>query len=149
MVDLPIGLAQQFLHPPLGLLRPHLDYHGPYSGNVTVDQWSATAGPVFTNYDVSDTFGVLVQLNGGIPAGYGLTLGWVSDDAQYSGDVYDERLLQVVVQHQLLGGAWVTSQLEEVFDFPLAILWREALPGRIGLLAAPGLAFDLFFLQVN
>lgn len=148
-IDIPIQLGQQFLHPPLGVLRPHLDYHGPYSGNVTLDVWSATPGPVFTDIAVADTFGTIVQVNGAIPSGLGRTLGWNDALGLYTGDIYEERLVQVVVQHQLLGGAWVNSQVFDIRSFPVPLLWAEALPGRLGLLVAPGLSFDLFYLQVN
>jgi hypothetical protein len=149
MVDIQVPIGDQFLHPPLGLLRPHLDYHGPYSGNVTRTVWSDTPGPVFSDLPVSESFGVVIQLNGAIPAGYGLTLGWESPDTLYSADEYEIRLLQLVVQHQFISGAWTTSQLVSVNSFPTTVLWSVALPGRLGLYVAPGLAFDLFFLLVN
>jgi hypothetical protein len=148
-VDVNVPLGDQFLHPPIGILRPHLDYFGPYSGNETLTEWSSTPGPVFTHVAVSNTFGVLVQLNGIIPAGYGLTLGWNSSDGLYTADEYEIRLCQLVVQHQFLSGAWTTTQVVDVRSFPTTVLWSVALPGRIGILAAPGLAFDLFYLQVN
>lgn len=149
MPDINVGIVEQFIHPPLVLLRPHLDYFGPYSGNVELGEWAYTPGPTFSVRNVSDTFGVMIQLNGSIPAGWGYTNGWVSDDAQYDESTYDPRLAQLVVQHQLLGGAWVTTQMLEVVEFPRAVLWDVALPGRLGLLVAPGLAFDLFYLLVN
>lgn len=146
----PTGVIDQFLHPPVGVLTNYLDGYGPYSGNQTLTQWSSTAGPVFTPQDVRITFGCFVQLNGTIPAGYGTVLGWNDSSGLYSEDVYENRLLQFVVQHQLLTtGAWVTTQIEDIHSFPHAILWNVALPGRIGLLVAPGLAFDLHYLVVG
>lgn len=144
-----VGIIQLYLHPPIGLLQPHLDYYGPFTGNVTRTQWSRTAGPIYTPVDVSATYGVELQLNGGIPAGYGTTIGWVSPDGQYEESDYDQRLVQLVVQHQFPGGAWVTTQRVDIHVFPRVVLWDVSLPGRLGLLVAPGLAFDLFFLETT
>lgn len=149
MPGIDVSLAQQFLHPPIGLLVPHLDYHGPYTGNVTVTTWSRTPGPIFTNSPVSNTFGVLWNLNGPIPAGRGFTTGWVSDDGQYDASELEIPLAQLVVQHQFPSGAWLTTQSLWISSYPGVVTWAEALPGRLGLLVSPGLALDLFFLLVN
>jgi len=148
MPDISVGVIDQFLHPPIGALSPHLDYHGPYSGLETITQWSITAGPVFTDIPVANTFGVMLNINGAIPAGWGFTNGWVSPDTLYDEAIYDERICQLVIQHQFLSGAWISTQIVEVHSFPIAIVWDIALPGRVGLLVAPGLAVDLFFLMV-
>ena len=149
MPDINTGLIDFFLHPPIGAMGMHLDNYGPYSGNVQLTSWSSTPGPVYTPLPVSNTFGAVIQLNGAIPAGYGYTLGWYDTLALYSEDRYDERLVQVVVQHQLLSGSWLSTQVMDVHSFPTFILWDVALPGRIGLYVAPGLSFDLFYLLVG
>lgn len=149
MPDINVGVVEQFLHPPLGALTPHLDYFGPYTGLQTISQWSFTAGPVFTPLNVSDSFGVQVTINGPIPAGWGFTNGWVSPDTLYDEAIYDNQIAQVVVQHQFLGGSWVSTQVVPVHSFPIVIFWEVAFPGRIGLLVAPGLSVDLAFLLVN
>lgn len=149
MPSIDVDIAKQFLHPPIGLLVPHLDYHGPYSGNVTVTTWSTTPGPIYTNLAVSESFGVLWQVNGSIPVGRGFVNGWASPDGLYEETVYTEPLAQLVVQHQFLSGAWVTTQSAWIRSFPGAMLWQEALPGRVGLLVSPGIELDLFFLLIN
>jgi hypothetical protein len=149
MPDVNTGLIDFLLHPPLGAMGMHLDYYGPYSGNVELTTWSSTAGPIYTAHSVSNTFGVIVQLNGSIPAGWGFQLGWTDTLALYSEDVYEEQLLQLVVQHQLVTGTWVTTESLSIHTFPKLVMWDIALPGRIGLYVAPGLAFDLFYLLVN
>lgn len=149
MPDVNTGVIDLFLHPPLGVLNTHLDYYGPYSNEQTLTRWSSTPGPVFTNVAVSESYGVLARLNGSIPPGLGAIDGWTSPDGQDDEAMYEVRLLQIAVQHQLLSGAWVTSQLVNVTTLKRLILWDTALPGRIGLLAAPGIAFDLFYLLVN
>lgn len=146
-IQLPIGT--QFLHPPIGLLRPHLDFHGPYSDNQTLTTWSITAGPIYSDSPVADTFGVVWTLNGAIQPERGFRTGWVSPDGQYDEAEYDIPLAQLVVQHQFLSGAWVTTQKLWINSFPGTLLWDVALPGRIGLLVSPGLALDLFYLLVN
>lgn len=149
MPDVNVGVIEQFLHPPIGVLAGHLDYRGPYSGLVTNTIWSSTAGPVFTDHSVTDTFGVMVNIDGAIPAGWGFTYGWVSPDALYDESWYDQRICQLVVQHQFLSGAWISTQVVNVHSFPTVVLWEVALPGRIGLLVAPGLAVDLSYLLVG
>lgn len=149
MPDVNTGVIDLFLHPPLGVLATHLDYFGPYTNERTLTQWSLTPGPVFTPINVSESYGVLLRLNGAIPAGLGATDGWTSPDGQDDEASYEIRLVQIAVQHQLLTGAWVTSQLVNVNTLKRLVLWDTALPGRIGLLVAPGIAFDLFYLLVN
>jgi len=149
MPDINVGIVEQFLHPPIGLLTPHLDYRGPYSGLQTLTQWSSTAGPIFTDLPVTNTFGVQVNIEGPIPIGWGFTNGWVSTDGLYDESIYDQRICQLVVQHQFLGGAWITTQVVPIHSFPLVTMWEVSLPGRIGLLVAPGLSVDLSYLLVN
>jgi hypothetical protein len=149
MPDISVGIVEQFLHPPIGLLTPHIDYLGPYSGLNTLTEWGTTPGPTIVHGSVTDTFGIEVTIFGAIPAGYGFTNGWVSPDGLYDESTYDQRLCQVVVQHQFLGGAWITTQIIDVHSFPLVALWDVSLPGRVGLLVAPGLEVDLFYLLVG
>lgn len=139
-------LIDFYLHPPIGLLTLELDRHGPHTGNKDITQWSSTPGPIFTNHPVSASYGIYVQLNGLIFPTFGYETGWVSADGQYDEARYENRLAQVVIQHQFVGGAWVTTQLLDVHSVPRCIFWDVALPGRIGLLTAPGLSFDFFFL---
>jgi hypothetical protein len=140
------GLIDFYLHPPIGLLEPQLDYYGPYSGNVTVSTWSPTPGPIFTPTFVSASYGVSVQLSGSIPIHWGRELGWVSDDGQSDETVFRPALGQLVVQHRFPTGAWVTTQMQVITNPGSVILWAVSLPGRLGLLVAPGLEFDLLFL---
>lgn len=145
----PAGLIDFLLHPPVGALVPKLDGLGPYAGLVTLTEWSRTLGPIFTRLPINVTYGVIVQLAGAIPAGWGYTAGWVSADGQSDTSSYTPRLGQLVVQHQFLTGSWVTTQVVEVVSFPQLILWNEALPGRLGLLVAPHISLDLFYLEID
>lgn len=139
-------LVDFVLHPPIGLLTPTLDGRGPYMGNVTRATWSTTLGPVFTDRPVSSSFGVQLLPHGAIPPRWGSRSGWVSDDGQYDQTVYVPAVAQLVVQHQFPNGAWASTQVVTIDSFPLVVLWEIALPGRIGLLVAPGWALDLFYL---
>lgn len=143
------GLIDFLLHPPLGLMNPRLDYLGPYSGNVTLTQYSVTPGPVFEYHQVRDSYGILVQLNGPIPTKWGYEIGWYSDDGQYDESQFWPPLAQIVIQHQFLGGAWVTSQMDVVRSFPQLVLWQQSLPGRVGLSIAPGITLDIFYLSTG
>ena len=140
------GLIDFALHPPLGLLEPRLDYYGPYQGNNTITTWSLTPGPVYTPRPLTDTYGVMVQLDGALPPSWSHSLGWVSEDGQYDETVYDPPIAQVVVQHQFHSGAWVTTQVAAIATWPTALTWQVALPGRVGLLVAPYVSVDLFWL---
>lgn len=141
----PSGLIDFFLHPPIGALSFALDEAGPYTGRRTLTTWSQGPGPIFTSRPVSQSFGVQLQLNGPIPTSWGFTNGWVSDDGQYDESRYTPPLAQLVAQHQLLTGQWVTTNFEIIESFPHTVFWDVAFPGRIGLLIAPHLSFDLFY----
>lgn len=141
-----LGLAQFVVSAKIGRCQPWLDYYGPYSGNRTIYEYSETPGPIYTPRHVRFSQGVTVQLYGAIPAGWSYTTGWVSEDGQYELSVYEPPLGQLVVQHQFPNGAWATTQVESIVAFPYTYRWAEALPGRIGLLVAPHLELDLFFL---
>jgi hypothetical protein len=140
------GIIDTALHPPLGLLTNLLDGNGPFSGDNLLTTWLDGA----TVRNVSDTFGCLVIVNGAIPPKLGLDFGCAMGGATpFTGDEYEERLAQVVVQHQLtLGlGGWVTTQVVDTNFLATLILWQEALPGRIGIRTLPGIAMDLQFLR--
>lgn len=140
------GIIDTALHPPLGLLTNLLDGNGPYAGDNLLTTWLDGA----TTRNVSDTFGVLAIVNGAIPPKLGFELGAAMGGATpFTGDEYEERLVQVVVQHQLtLGlGGWVTTQVVDSHFLAILILWQEALPGRIGVRTLPGISMDLQFLR--
>lgn len=138
-----VGIIQGLTNIPLGLLTNSVDLLGPYApGNHTLTQWKD--GAVTRN--VSDTFGVLVTINGAIAPKLGLELGY-SDGVAVDTSYFEERIVQVVVQHQLVTGAWVASQVADVFYFPFLLRWAEDLPGRIGLYVAPTWHVDLLYLK--
>jgi len=144
MPSITTGIIDFALSPPIGLMNTHLDAAGPYGpGNHTNTTW--LDGVTLRN--VNDTFGVQLQFNGVIPSKLGLTIGY-DDGVNVVMDEFDMRLVQLVVQHQLLSGVWVVTQLEDVHAMPLVIRWAEALPGRVGLYVAPGIHVDLFYLLV-
>lgn len=142
MTSIDIGVVEQFLHPPIGLLTPHIDTNGPYAGNQTLSTWSGSN-------PVANTFGVIWRVNGAIPADLGYTLGWVDPLSINSGEEYELRLVQIVVQHQLFSGAWITTQLVDSHTISGTLMWEDATPGRLGLYVLPGLAMDLYYLQVG
>lgn len=144
----PTGLIDFFVHPPIGALSMALDENGPYTGLHTLTQWAQGPGPVFTMRPVSQSFGVMVQLSGTIPVTWGFTNGWVSDDGQYDESEYMPPLGQLVAQHRLLSGQWVTTNKLTISSFPVTTLWNEAFPGRVGLLTAPRIALELFYLYL-
>jgi hypothetical protein len=145
-VPISSGIIDFALHPPLGLLTNVLDANSPYSGDNTITTWldGATIRPV------GDTFGVIVIVTSLIPPNLGYVIGaGLGGGAIFEGTLYDLRLFQLVVQHQLaLGlGGWVTTQQVQSHSLAALITWEEAIPGRIGLAVLPGLAVDLQFLR--
>lgn len=128
---------------PLGLLQPLIDEHGPFTGNNIRDTW--LHGGVTRN--VSDAFGCVLQVNGSIAPRLGRTFG-VDDGAALVLDEFQERIVQVAAIHQLLGGAYVASQVADVFYLPFMMRWAEALPGRLGLYVAPTWSIDVYYLMV-
>jgi hypothetical protein len=145
-MTLPQALIDYAFSPPLGNLNPHLDTAGPYAGGIhTLPTWTPAG---FAPQPIADTFGVEVQFNGAIPPHLGLTLGY-SDGGVIVTDVFDLTLVQLVVQHQFLGGAWAVTQLLDIHVLPTFMRWAEALPGRLGLRVLPGISVDLFYLRIG
>ena len=146
MVGVPSGIIDQFLHPPVGALTNKLDGNGPYGpGSHTITSWDDSG----TTRAVGNTFGCLAIAYGTIPLEWGYTLGWEDPISLAGGIHYEGRLLQVVVQHQLLLGlgGWVDTQIWDLDRAFNLLLWEHAFPGRIGLYVAPGWSFDLQFLM--
>lgn len=137
-----IGIIDVINNLPIGILTPVLDTDGPYSGGInTITTWHA--GAVLHN--VNDTFGVIVQINGAIAPELGRVLGY-DDGGAVNLDVYDMRLTQVAVLHQMFGGAWIPTQSLDVHYAPYLIRWVEAAPGKLGLYVSPTWSVDLYFL---
>jgi len=146
MVGLPTGVIDSVLHPPLGALTNKLDGNGPYAAGLhTLTTWLDGG----TTRAIGDTFGCIAIANGAIPPEWGLEIGWNDPVTAFGGTYYEGRLLQIVVQHQLLLGlgGWVDTQIEDIYRLAQVVLWQEAIPGRLGLLVAPGWSFDLQFLM--
>jgi len=140
MVD--VGLIDYAFHPPLGTLTPHLVTTGPFpTGNYQFTIFNGVK-------PVSDTFGLLIRPSTLNPYA-GFTDGFVSTDGLVDGNVYDQWLCQVGIQHQLASGAWVLTQLVNVTNPFFPILYEVALPGRIGLYVPPEMAMDIYYLAVG
>jgi len=138
-----VSVIQGLTAIPLGFLTNSIDLLGPYGpGNHTLTQWKDGA----LTRNVSDTFGVIVQINGAIAPKLGRQVGY-SDGVAVDTTYFEDRIVQVVVQHQLATGAWVVTQILDVFYFPVLTRWTEDLPGRIGLYVAPTWHIDLLYLK--
>jgi len=136
------GVIDFALHPPIGFLTPRLDTAGPYAGGQhLLTTWNDSG----TVRNVSDSFGVMVQQTGSIPTKLGFQLGF--DNGLQEGYEYEFRTIQLVVQHQMLGGFWAVTQRIESHTMGDFYLWAEAFPGRLGLYILPVLSFNLYFLR--
>lgn len=135
------GVIDFALHPPLGLLTPHSDSSGPYTG------FSNTLTTFSGSVPVADTYGVYVTSDV-VPGPWGIYGGWDGPGSE-TGDLFQPRIAQLVVQHQLSTGLWVTTQMEDIVQTGQLVLWAEALPGRLGLAAEPGCSVQLYYLRVG
>ncbi|SRR6266704_983590 len=137
-----VGIIDVIEHLPIGVLQPRLDTNGPYGvGSHSLTSWS-DSGSIKS---VSDTFGVVVQIYGAIAPKLGRIPGF-SDTSAVDLELYEFRIAQLAVLHQLFGGAWVPTQVEDVFYAPQLFRWVESLPGMVGLYVSPVWQVDLFFL---
>jgi hypothetical protein len=138
-----IGVIDVLDRLPIGILTPRLDGNGPRgAGNWQVDTWD-DAG---TTRNVSDTFGCIVEINGAIAVELGRTPGF-SDGGTVDLETYEDRICQFSVMHQMLGGAWIATQVADLYIAPTLFRWVEALPGRVGLYVDPTWSIDLYFLR--
>ena len=128
----PTGVIQQFLHPPLGLLRREAIPGGPFTGLRT---HTRTRGPVGV-----DAFGFrynVVQF----PSGYGV-------DELAGQNTFDRTVIWLTIQHRLLDGEDINSGALQLRAASEQVLFNEALPQRVIVEAAPGIAYDAWWLLV-
>lgn len=124
-----VGVVQQFLHPPIGLLRRE---------TIAIDQtgyhsYQRVRGPVGV-----DAFGIGWNINTW-PSGYG------TFDSPID-VLFDRAVVQIRVLHRFLDGsdAWTqTTDSNEQVGF---ILFKEALPWLVRTLLSPGVAGDFYWL---
>lgn len=143
------GIIDILFGPGLSKMSSFLDENGPYTGSVTLEHFHLTTSGGTADWLTSQSFGVLVQLNGPISPGLKFVPGYVSDDTLIDQAFWFTRLYQIVVQHQLGDGSWVVTQVVDGHTFPRFVLWEEALPGRIGVHTIPGISVDLFALMLT
>jgi len=138
-----VGVIDIIEHLPIGTLTPRLDGNGPFGpGNHIISTWNDSG----TTRNVDDTFGVIVQINGAIAPKLGRIPGF-SDGGAVDLEIYEDRITQLATLHQMFGGAWIPTQVEDVTFAPQLFRWVESLPGRVGLYVSPTWHVDLFFLR--
>lgn len=137
-----IGIISAFTQLPIGVLDTALDAAGPYGpGSHSLTTWSQAG----TIRNVSDTFGVVVQINGAIAPKLGLTPGF-DDGGTVQLDIFQLRIVQLAQLFQTRSGVWVPVFVSNLFSAPSLIRWAEDQPGKIGLYVSPTWAVDLFYL---
>jgi len=138
-----VSVIQALTALPIGVLTPALDGNGPYGpGNHALTSWLDGA----TSRNVSDTYGVVIQVNGAIAPKLGLTVGF-DDGGTVVLDEFDMRIVQLAVLHQANTGVWVATQVVDCFYVPILTRWAEDLPGKIGLYVSPTWSVDLYYLK--
>ena len=151
-MPVPTGVAQFLVTPPLSTLRPVLDENGPYApGDHTITDF-LTSGvgllPAGT-WGIGGTYGVLVQLSGAIPSTWGFSKGYDSGGpVGIEGNYYYNRFAQVVIMHQVIGGAYVTIQIEDIHYIQQYVptIFIPLGGDRMGLHVTPDVSVDLFFM---
>lgn len=151
--NVPTGVANVLVTPPISLLTPVLDENGPYTfGSHTITDFLTTTAhgllPAGT-WPIGGTYGVVVQVNGAIPVTLGYSLGYDSGGAVgFEGYRYFERFAQVVVMHQSLSGAFITIQDQDVTHVQewIPTVFIPLGGDRIGLFVEPAVAVDLYFM---
>jgi len=140
--------------PPLAALQQVLDTAGPYGpGDHTLTQFTTNGAfllPAGT-YSISGTYGVLVTVNGSIPAHAGFTIGWNDVTIFPSGDIYEDRIAQVVLMHTLpITGAKIITQLEDINLISQSVFYPLLVgtPATLGLHVSPNWHVDLYYLCV-
>lgn len=134
----PTGIIDLYFHPALGVLNAQLSPLAPFEGDETLTQPDLTPGRV--------CYGVVVEVTD-IPIELGRVIGWTSSDGVPYGYEWPEGLVQVVVQHQLLSGDYVTTQQEWVNGEVGLVLFDVSLPARVGFHGTPGVVFNVYGLQ--
>lgn len=145
-------IAQLLVHPPLGAMVPALDADGPYTeGDYTKQTWRTAGGTMAPagTYNVSATYGVVVNLRTAPPPTWGYDIGWSSHPVlDYSGYTFHNRIAQIVLQRQLLTGLLINVAETHVHQYMQPTLWDLDVVGvlRFGLHVEPGLEVDLYWL---
>ncbi len=138
-----VGIIDQISSLPIGVLQPVLNADGPFAaGNHIISTWHDGA----TLRNVSDSFGVILQVNGAIAPQLGRTIGF-DDGGVVNLDEFELRIVQAAAVHQMFGGSWVATQVADVSYLPYLMRWAEAVPGKLGLYIAPTWHIDTYFLR--
>lgn len=122
------GVIEQFLHPPLAVMSSEV-IPGLFTGDGVL---SRPRGPVPT-----DAFGMRFEFIT-VPAGFGFTIGIVKE--------YEMRLLQLAVEHTMIDGHGIISQLTDFHSDNLPFLFDVALPLQVHFSITPGVFIQFFWL---
>src|SRR6266576_4144801 len=146
----PVSIIDALSSPPFASLQQVLDTSGPYhAGDHTLTQF--TTGGAFILpagiYGISGTYGVIVVVNGAIPHAAGFTIGWNDAAILASGDVYHDRIAQVVLLHTLpITGAKIIYSVSDIVMID-QVVYTPLLVGTpltLGLHVQPNWSVDLF-----
>lgn len=128
MPSIDIGVIQQFLHPPIGVCSLSLIAGGPYSGQGTLTRPS---GPVGV-----DAFGIVYSVVTE-PLGVGSVVGGQT--------IFEVRVCQLVVRHQMLSSEIVVTQLVNGSADSDLTMFTEALPHDVLFTVTTGFTVDFFW----
>lgn len=145
MPDIARGIIDFFTSPPIENLDPALDENGPFTaGSHTFELWRHDG----VNRSVLDTYGVYISFSGIIPQQLGMVLGY-DDGFNLIQHRYWLRLAQVVQQSRLASGAWIPTDVIDIYRLPYVLRWTQSQPTRIGLHVLPSVQVDMYYLVVG
>lgn len=128
-----VNVINFFLHPPLGVMTLEHIPSAPLGPGGTY-ALNRPRGPVNT-----DAFGLLWSVTGEA-LGVGKTVGIQTE--------FEERVIEIVVSHQLLDATFVISQrLTSTLDSGF-MLFSEALPYDVNVMLGPPFQVDLYWVLV-
>jgi hypothetical protein len=148
------SVVDELTQPPFASLNAVLDLNGPFgTGDYNIDSFYTDGSFLLPagSHDIGGTYGVIVQV-GLVPPQVGFRIGWndVLGTAG-SGDEWERRICQLVLQHYLpLGGFWIPTLVQDLNLVSTYVAWPVlVLSGsRLGLHVDPGWSVDLYFMCV-
>lgn len=142
--------------PPLASLQQVLDTNGPFGpGSHTLTQFHTDGAfllPAGT-YNISDTYGCIVQVNGVFPPAAGFQKGYVDPFGVIfgTGELYHDLIAQFNLLHTLpLTGAKLITERHDIHFNEELILWPGLIgsASTVGLYVGPNWHVDLYYMCV-
>lgn len=149
-----VSIIDALSSPPFASLQQVLDTGGPYGpGSHTLTTFTTSGAFILPagTYGISGTYGVIVEVNGTIPASAGFRLGWDDVTIFANGNEYEDRIAQVVLLHTLpITGAKIIYSMSDIVLLQQTVYTPLLVgtPLTLGLYVSPNWHVDLYYLCV-